>query len=995
GTVENCYIDIAKENPTTRGPFAVIESNSSIKNCVINYPMAEDDYVFMNEAEKVSSQSLTAWGYGSLAQDVGGMTKTPTGYANIYVISKAPVSFSTGGATGLKDDTSASSAITYAENETKLLYPFKAFDEVHGDVEHTVQSTVGEHKEAYDKVQVTGKTRVVQSVQRYDSYEDFANSTYAGIELYNEHYNRDSRWVVTGNVPIWHSLIDEHTDKFYATVNNGTDLEIDCYETATFDVKLYGGSVEDLVLSTTSDLISIEDNVITALKVGEDASVTAKFKFGGKEYTRVYSVDVLVPFYFNDGTSDFDVSASVREGAELTLSVKIKGNNVENVTYATTATEFISLVDNKVTGVKLNKGNVVTASFTYEGTAYVLDIIIDVLDPIAEDAIVTINGVNLEDESFNVVIGENATIGIISGTSTVTSVSVVDAKGLFTTNNNVITAQLYGETTLQVSFTIGSKTHVKAVKATTERTTETITTAVDFDGYEGVILSSAIDNSGVVNAVVTYGEEDPFILNKENGGILADGKIRVKTAKLDAVAGFPYITKREFVESPVINVVLGTNKKIYTFTNVVFWTSIIEDATELKAALDMDYAVATHNHGFYKLANNIDATGMTFVYNKFTTAVANQNSNAGFMGLFDGCGYTISNYTVGQYGLFGAFLYNASSSAVGGPVIKDVAFTNVSATTGISNQGVYSLLGRYTPDHNYWPTCHLKVSNLYVSFKDDSHVNGLFGFNGYSHLNNIVIDTEGNTVAPGSVLAGDEYGAAVSGKAITFNHNQYTDGSALFQNTRFMNPERASTNYIDNVITLGATPVVYQWGYGTNYYNNWKYENNTWVKFNTGTLNPYLTIETYMGYAGNQEKGDIPVMTGMKDGFKAICGTNTDALKGYVCTTCGETFSLEAGECAKCSVALTEFANLWTTPWSFTWELTDIATWENLYENSVYKTGIYVFKGVSKYNTTNAMKSAYTADNTIFSSFTGEAGNNMWSVSADGVLSWKGTTAQA
>ena len=162
---------------------------------------------------------------------------------------------------------------------------------------------------------------------------------------------------------------------------------------------------------------------------------------------------------------------------------------------------------------------------------------------------------------------------------------------------------------------------------------------------------------------------------------------------------------------------------------------------------------------------------------------------------------------------------------------------------------------------------------------------------------------------------------------------------------------------------------------------------------NTGTLDPYCTIETYMAFAANQVKGDIPLMTGMKDGFKAICGTNTNALVGYVCETCGEEFSKTAGDCSKCGVAMTRFANLWNTPWSFTWALVDVASWENKAENSVYKTGIYVFDGVSKYNTEADMKSAYTANNNLFAAFTGETGNNMWAVTADGVLSWKGANA--
>ncbi|MBO7213974.1 MAG: hypothetical protein J6V66_00605, partial [Clostridia bacterium] len=504
GTVENCYIHIAPDSPTVRGPFANIHGSSDIRNTVIYYEMPED-YNFTLEAGKIASKDLYAWGYGSLGQNVDGVIKTPTGFSNNYVISKAPLSFNTADAKALNDDDSANDSIVYGENETKLHYNFSIFDTVHGKVEHTVQSTAGERLVEYEKTKITGKTRVISNFQRYDSYEDFAASDYAGIATYNKAYTvNNPYWVLAGNVPIWHSLIDQHADKFYATINDNATLEVDCYDTAEFDVKLYGGSVQDLVLTSSSDLIQIEGTLIKGLKVGTGATVTANFTFGGKAYTRVFDVDVANPFYYNDGSVDFDTKTSLREGTSIDLTVLIKGEVVENVTYTTTATEFLSISGNTINGIKLGRNNVVKASFTYQGTQYELEFLVTVLDPIAEDAVVTIDGVDLTEESFNVVIGESATIGIISDAGAVQSVTVADPNGLFSVNNNVITGELYGETILNVTFVIDGVSHVKEVKATTTRTTVTIDDLVVFDAYVGAILSSSIDNTGVVNAVVSY-----------------------------------------------------------------------------------------------------------------------------------------------------------------------------------------------------------------------------------------------------------------------------------------------------------------------------------------------------------------------------------------------------------------------------------------------------------------------------------------------------------
>ncbi len=995
GTVENCYINISKDNPTTRGPFATLEASASIKNCVIDFPM-HDDYKFVEEIEIITGRDLNAWGYGSVGHNVGATLNYPANYSNNYVISQAPIYFGTAGNTGVLDDDTAGGAIYYGENETQLLYPYKIFDTVHGkDVVHTVQSTEGARLVEFDIVKKTGKTRIVQNFQRYDSYADLADSTYAGVDTYNTFYQYNDNWVVTGNVPIWHSLTDFHNENFYATINDSEELEINCYDSQVFDVKLYGGSVDNLVLTENSDLIAVDGCVVKGLKIGTGATITANFTFNGKAYSRTYTVDVLDPFYFNNGAEDFLTETEVLEGEKLTLDVMIAGVKVENVTWTSNSANA-TIVGNELTGVKYLKNITVTANFTYEGVDYTKAFTLEVLDPYVAASTITIGGVVYEGEAISAVIGEDGLdLEIVCGEYTISDIIVTDDKNLYKYENGKLVADLYGETTLVISFVADGQVHYADVLAVAERQVQVIDTAVDFDANVGGILSTVIDNSGIVNATVTYGEEKPFVLTTENGGIV-DGKIRVKSNKNDEVAGFPYINTKEFAASPVLNVEIGTNKKVYQFTNVTFWTSIIDDANELKAALDFDYTKSTtHNYGFYKLAANIDMTGVTFAYSGYTDKVKNQNSEFGFAGQFDGCGYTIANATGLTYGLFGNFVHGGGTRPVSNVKVENVAITNFLYTAGDQNTyGKGAVLGKYTNTHNYWPNAQLVVNNVYVSFATNSLTNGIIAYVAYANISNVVIDTIGNTVAPGATLAGAEYGADVAGKAIEFNHNQYTDGAALFPNTRFLTPTTASTDYINNVITLGATPVVYSWGYGVGYGELWKRDGDAWVKKNSGTLQPYTTVETYYGYAANQVKGDIPMMTGMKEGFATIVAdkTSTAAIVGYVCTTCGEVFSLTEGTCSTCEVALTKFANLWNTPWSYTWKLLDIASHENTLENATYKSGTYVFAGVSKYNTVDEMKAAYTANNEAFASFTGEAGNGMWSV-VEGKLVWVGTAA--
>ena len=521
-----------------------------------------------------------------------------------------------------------------------------------------------------------------------------------------------------------------------------------------------------------------------------------------------------------------------------------------------------------------------------------------------------------------------------------------------------------------------------------QRAHVTVNEPVDYDAAEGKFLTTSLRD-------------------KEITGITVDGVKLVPNVDYTIVDGeinFINVPEKnnQISDSQATVFEFETKDIVYVYDNVTYWTSIIDNATELREALDISYEVitgikGTTNYGFFKLSQDIDMEGVKFDYTGYTSTVKNQNYETGFAGIFDGYGYAIKNANPGRYGLFGNFTIGGSNYPKKATVVRNLAVTNFTCESSSAANSYGSVFGRYAH-------CNDKTilfENIYVSYADNSPVNGLIAFANRVTMNNVLVDTNGNTVAPGNVLAGEEYGSAVAGKAIAWNNNEYNDGGALFPNTRFFTPTGVTTANINNVVTFGKVPVIYQWAYGTNYNNFWVYDAETgWAKRNSGTLNPYTPSETYYGFAGNQEYGDIPIMTGMKAGFATLVNANMDKITiatnkspsntfpGYVCTTCGETFSLSAGTCSKCSVALSYFANLWTTPWSFTWELLDVQAHENTIENGVYKNGTYVLAGVSKYNTASEMAAAYTANNNVFASFLGDAGNGMWKVSSTGVLMW-------
>ncbi len=522
-----------------------------------------------------------------------------------------------------------------------------------------------------------------------------------------------------------------------------------------------------------------------------------------------------------------------------------------------------------------------------------------------------------------------------------------------------------------------------------QRAYVTVDEPVEYDDAEGKFITTSLSDKEITGVSV-----DGVKLVPNVDYTIVDGEINFvnvpdKTNQTHA----SQITVFEF----------ETKDVVYVYDNVTYWTSIIDTATELKEALDISYEVitgvqGTTNYGFFKLSRDIDMEGVKFNYTGYTSTVKNQNYETGFAGVFDGCGHAIMNANPGRYGLFGNFTIGGSNYPMEATVVRNLAVTNFTCESSTAANSFGSVFGRYA-------NCNGKTilfENIYVSYADNSPVNGLLAFANKVTMNNVLVDTNGNTVAPGNVLAGAEYGPAVAGKAIAWNNSEYNDGGALFPNTRFFTPSGVTTANINNVVTFGKVPVIYQWAYSSNYNNFWVYdETNGWAKRNSGTLEPYTPSETYYGFAGNQQYGDIPMMTGMKAGFATLVNENmskitiasnkspSNAFPGYVCTTCGETFSLNAGTCDKCSVALSYFANLWTTPWSFTWELLDVQAHENTIENSVYKNGTYVLAGVSKYSTASEMSSAYTANKDVFASFINEeTGNGMWKISDTGVLMW-------
>ena len=179
---------------------------------------------------------------------------------------------------------------------------------------------------------------------------------------------------------------------------------------------------------------------------------------------------------------------------------------------------------------------------------------------------------------------------------------------------------------------------------------------------------------------------------------------------------------------------LNLKLNIYTADNVGVAVSAtvvtmaiddIEDLKEFKKQINANYSTNGGTSGYYVLTNNINATGETFSggwgaryingASDITTAI---NNKRGFNGVFNGQGYTISNATFGQGGLFGA-LVNAT--------VKNVNFANAYLdgavqTIGSSSKGQSPLFAQVVIAST------VQNCTIDVSYSSNNTEIGIFGY---------------------------------------------------------------------------------------------------------------------------------------------------------------------------------------------------------------------------------------------------------------------------
>ncbi len=178
--------------------------------------------------------------------------------------------------------------------------------------------------------------------------------------------------------------------------------------------------------------------------------------------------------------------------------------------------------------------------------------------------------------------------------------------------------------------------------------------------------------------------------------------------------------------------------------------------------------------GFYVLVKHIDATGLTLSHTYYSNlSYPNTTYDKGFKGVFDGQGYTISNFTAPSTGLFGRIDVRDNP---GCGIIKNVAFINAK----VSTSGYSQLLSH----HAMGSSDSLFVENVYIDFQVYKRGGyALFGNGTYlANINNVVVKATTN-----ETLTGTYYG--------------FTDLYSTVGNT---------FKSIENTFIIGDMPVSYE-----------------------------------------------------------------------------------------------------------------------------------------------------------------------------------------
>lgn len=220
-----------------------------------------------------------------------------------------------------------------------------------------------------------------------------------------------------------------------------------------------------------------------------------------------------------------------------------------------------------------------------------------------------------------------------------------------TASDGIITALGEGNATITASCQYADRDAAATVKVSVQKP------VAELETNTPVVLDLSKEDEGIVTFDLPV---DPAGVNYVNIGndeyrIISQGdKVLIQTTHL--TPGEYIMTVEQ--EDKIVSFPL------YIASTVIYSAKDLQNATQIAGA----------DCGYFVLGNNIDCTELTEPICFTDKAIFETdlgNNRKGFIGGFNGMGYTISNLKVPEYGLFGCI---AASG-----VVRNVAFTNIQA----------------------------------------------------------------------------------------------------------------------------------------------------------------------------------------------------------------------------------------------------------------------------------------------------------------------------
>ena len=727
--------------------------------------------------------------------------------------------------------------------------------------------------------------------------------------------------------------------------NDGASIAID--GEYVFGIAIEGTNVDNVTYASSDATVlalkSDTTDTFTALKTGT-ATITATFTYNEKSETRIFNVEVRDPIVDSAvlKVNDAEVGDEIEVSVYTTATVEVSLNDVAfdaSKLAVTSSNADVTVSGNVITVSKYveNATSTINVTLTEKGRTYNYSFVIKVIDSVADNSVITVDGVEVDGAGINLEIPGEAVVGIKYNGTALENVTLSvndDAAAIATVEGTKLTAVSNGSFTLTVTFVVDGKNHVLTTPVSCIYPYVTIDTPVNYDADTGALMTTVIEGN-VFGAIV--GDE---ILNTTNGGLVVDGTnvtYRAKTSLEDTNAGIPYKWNK-VGESNVFELTVQTDVNTYVFTNVSYWTMIIDSVDELKKALgyDVDYSIVSgtaevvserdtklngngfmtvdsinnstyregvYNVGIYKLANDIDMnkTGIGYTNNPNPTTIG------GFAGMLDGAGYSIINYAPGTNGLLGSmntYIYGHEVNYIFGsgpngsrcipalPTIKNVAFENV--ITSVNTPVIAATTGQA---ENYQGP-NVTIENVYVTVSSES--TGFVGIvkkvNRSTVTNNVfVVDNNAYTDCfvelDGKFKFNDRNGAVTLPASRTFYNPLSTTGyrnSSLFGRIGDNADARVTgaVSNTTNVFVVSKLPLMHYNEESSIYMHAYTVKcdaTNKTANLNLSFLGGYCAtsgvqrVRAY-GYGANETVGTIPTVYAIKANLLTELHTHYDTL---------------------------------------------------------------------------------------------------------------------